>query len=77
MMAIDDYQDYLIYDKQSKEYKIDTNKFLKMRDIHCSHTSEEAQSSSNTNNIKCRLDDIDFYHKFLTTQMFVEVNRFS
>ena len=73
MMVIDDYREYLVYDAQSDEYRLDEAIFFKMKGVYNEDAAANHGHASNSNSSRYHSDENEFYHEFRITQAFEEV----
>ena len=66
LTIIDDYRQYLLFDYQRNEFRLDENEFFKIKHVLCENDLGSQSQRYNANNN-------EFYHQFRMTQSFEEV----
>ena len=69
LIVIDDYREYLIYDQNTNEFKLNEVVYFQMKDVY----DESSASNEHQNPNKYRSNENEFYHEFRITQAFEEV----
>jgi hypothetical protein len=65
MMIIDNYREYLLFNYEKDEFRIDEIAYFKLKNVYTEKDSAGQKYNSNNN---------EFYHQFRMTQSFEEVN---
>ena len=71
LTIIDDYRDYLQYDYDKNEFKLNEVIYFQMKDVYDSNVDSDVKGNANS---KYASNENEFYHEFRITQAFEEVN---
>jgi hypothetical protein len=71
LMIIDDYREYIVFDSNSNEFKLNEEIYFQMKNVY---SESSGNASALTGKNKYINDENEFYHEFRVTQAFEEVN---
>jgi hypothetical protein len=69
LTIIDDYREYLLYDQEKNEFKLNEVVYFKMKDVYDSSMDSDLNGNAN---LKYASNENEFYHEFRVTQAFEE-----